>query len=176
MDEQYKVPLDYPRSTTDEQLTGIITDLSELLVTTKNGFAAEKFSALLQLGLSELHHRRSTNDNNLTRQLNEENNRFFRKATILSVVVSLIATICSFVSIYFSYQGEKDDEVWQNSQRIHLVNMERTLDSVNFYLSRMAISNQKETSRLNKRIDSLNAALKRISLETSRVKKARQSK
>ncbi|MCA6376296.1 MAG: hypothetical protein IM627_11100 [Cytophagales bacterium] len=176
MDEEYKVPIDYPRSTNDEKLSLIITDLSELLVLTKYPLATEKFSALLQLGLSELHHRRNAKDNKLTRELNEENNKFFKRATILSVVVSLVATICSFISIYFSYQNENDNKIWQTSQQTHLISVKRSLDSANFHLSKLTLSTERKISELYKKVDSLNMELRRVSIKNHMTKKINQNR
>ena len=100
-----EVPIGFPKLTADKVLLDKIVEMSNNIVITTNNSLVHKYSALAQLGLTELSNRE-----------NNRNSKFFRNMTIISSVLSFVAILCSSMCIYYADKDDKADTMWQENQ------------------------------------------------------------
>ena len=100
-----EVPIGFPKLTAYKVLLDKIVEMSNNIVITTNNSLVHKYSALAQLGLTELSNRE-----------NNRNSKFFRNMTIISSVLSFVAILCSSMCIYYADKDDKADTMWQENQ------------------------------------------------------------
>lgn len=125
------IPTSYPSGCTDEQIFGVINELSGEIISSGGDInLVMRFSPLISLGQAELQKRILANNQTITAELKEEvknltkisdktsksSREYAQASKRFSIAALVIALLSIAISIYFSLQANRSNLKWQKDQ------------------------------------------------------------
>lgn len=130
--ENFNVFIDdkFPKDKSTEDLEKFISDLSVVYYKSLDKIALQKYSYVLQIGLSELQNRK-----------NQKSEETSKRYALIGIGLTTVAILLSTCSIYYSDKDDKADTVWMKEQIEQYQEMNKNLIKINSNLEKSIINN-----------------------------------